>query len=54
MLSDENNKVNGEFYVAPIYNEYIKDNKTIKIFDVDKMMGLGTPEDLNNFLRTKE
>jgi len=51
MLADEKNKVNGEFYVAPIYNEYIKDKKKIKIYDVEKMRGLGTPEDLNDFLR---
>lgn len=36
----------GEFYVAPVYNEYIKDSKIIKTFKVDKMIGLGTPEEL--------
>ena len=43
-------RVKGEFYVAPVYNEAIADGKKIKIFDVDKMMGMGTPEDLQNFL----
>ena len=28
-----------------------KDGKTFKIFDVEKMYGLGTPEDLNSFLK---
>jgi HAD superfamily hydrolase (TIGR01509 family) len=43
-------RVNGEFYVAPVYNEAIKENKKIKIFNIPKMWGLGTPEDLNYFL----
>lgn len=41
----------GEFYVAPVYNEAILDKKIIRTFNVDKMYGLGTPEDLNTFLR---
>lgn len=49
MISD-NVRVNNEFYVAPIYNEYIKDNKIIKHYDVDKLWGLGVPEDLQYFL----
>lgn len=43
----------GEFYVAPVYNEAIEDGKKIKTFNIEKMYGLGTPEDLNNFLREK-
>ena len=43
-------RVNGEFYVAPVYNEAIEDNKKIKPYQINKMMGLGTPEDLNYFL----
>lgn len=45
-----NNRVNNEFYVAPVYNEAIRDGKKFKIYQVDKMLGLGTPEDLNYFL----
>lgn len=41
----------GEFYVAPVYNEAVLDGKIFKIFDVEKMYGLGTPEDLNQFLK---
>ena len=47
----KNIKVNNEFYVAPVYNEAILDGKIIKTFKVDKMWGLGTPEDLNIFLQ---
>jgi hypothetical protein len=32
--------------------EYSKPNdKKIKVFNINKMWGLGTPEDLNNFLK---
>jgi len=43
-------RTNNEFYVCPVYNESIKDNKHIKIFEVPRMWGLGTPEDLQIFL----
>jgi len=46
-------RVNNEFYIAPVYNELIEDGKIIIPFYVHKMWGLGTPEDLNNFLRVK-
>jgi len=45
----KNFRVNNEFYVAPVYNEAIADGKRIKIFHIDKMWGLGTPEDLTYF-----
>jgi len=47
----KNIRVNNEFYVCPVYNEFLKKNKKIKIHKVDKMWGLGTPEDLNNFIQ---
>jgi HAD superfamily hydrolase (TIGR01509 family) len=46
----KNIKINNEFYVAPIYNEYIQDNKKIKTFKVDAMHSLGTPEDYEFFI----
>ena len=46
----KDSRVNGEFYVAPVYNEAIQGGKKIKTFDVKKMWGIGTPEDLNIFL----
>lgn len=46
--------VNGEFYVAPVYNHLIKLGKKIGVFSVgregDGMYGLGTPQDLAQFL----
>lgn len=44
----------GEFYVAPVYNEAILDGKIIKPYSVQKMYGLGTPEDLETFVRNYE
>lgn len=49
-MIDKNVRVNNEFYVAPVYNEAIQDDKKFKIKDCDKMWGLGIPEDLNHFL----
>ena len=46
----EDIRVNNEFYVCPVFNQAIKDNKEIRTFNVDNMWGLGTPEDLNNYL----
>lgn len=47
-------RVNGEFYVCPVFNEAIADGKKIKTFDIDKMWGLGTPEDLKYFLENHD
>ena len=43
-------RVNNEFYVCPVYNQAIKDNQNIIISEVEKMWGIGTPEDLESFL----
>jgi dTDP-glucose pyrophosphorylase len=46
-------RVNNEFYVCPVFNEAIQDNKKVKVFPIKKMWGLGTPEDLQIFLQKK-
>ena len=43
-------RVNNEFYVCPVYNEAIQSGLKIKASLVDAMWGMGTPEELNNFL----
>jgi dTDP-glucose pyrophosphorylase len=43
-------RTNGEFYTCPVFNEAIGDNKKIRVKTIDKMWGIGTPEDLNYFL----
>ena len=51
-MINKNIRVNNEFYVCPVFNEAIQNNKKIKIFDIKKdgMWGIGTPEDLNYFI----
>jgi HAD superfamily hydrolase (TIGR01509 family) len=49
-MIDKNIRTNGEFYTCPSFNEAIADGKKIRNKQIDKMWGLGTPEDLNYFL----
>ena len=49
-MIEKNVRVNNEFYVCPVYNEAIQDGKEIRMFEVEKMWGLGTPEDLKYYL----
>ena len=53
-MIDKNIRVNNEFYVCPVFNEAINDNKKIKSHKVQKMWGLGTPEDLKYYLENKK
>ena len=46
----KNIRTNNEFYVCPVYNEAIKDGKKFKASRVDEMWGMGTPEELTNYL----
>ena len=49
-MIDKNIRTNGEFYTCPVFNEAIGDNKKVRVKDIEKMWGIGTPEDLNYFL----
>ena len=49
-MISKNIRTNNEFYVCPVYNEAIEDCKKIKTFNIDKMWGLGTHEDLKYYL----
>jgi len=49
-MIDRDIRTNGEFYVCPVYNQAINDNKKIRTKSVTKMWVLGTPEDLKYFL----
>jgi HAD superfamily hydrolase (TIGR01509 family) len=52
----KNIRVNNEFYVCPVFNEMIEAGAKVYIHEIaeEMMHGLGTPEDLQQFLRTKE
>lgn len=49
----ENERVNNEFYTCPTYNYAIKNHKKIGIYNIDYslMHGIGTPDDLNRYLK---
>jgi HAD superfamily hydrolase (TIGR01509 family) len=49
-MIQQNERVNNEFYICPVFNLAIKDGLRIGAFDVTGMWGLGTPEDLRTFL----
>ena len=46
-----NTRVNNEFYVCPVFNEAIADCKNVRIYEATEMWGLGTPEDLEHYLK---
>jgi beta-phosphoglucomutase-like phosphatase (HAD superfamily)/dTDP-glucose pyrophosphorylase len=49
-MIDKNIRVNNEFYVCPVFNEAIEEGKKVRIKEIRKMWGIGTPEDLHYFL----
>jgi dTDP-glucose pyrophosphorylase len=53
-MIDRDERVNGEFYVAPVYNKLISNGQKIGVFNIGSegkgMYGLGIPSDLNYFL----
>ena len=55
-MINSNLRVNGEFYVAPVYNELLKAGGKVLIYNVGTvgqgMHGLGTPADLEGFVQT--
>ena len=53
-MIEKNIRTNNEFYVCPVFNEAIGDNKKIRIKEIEGMWGIGTPEDLNYFLENKK
>jgi HAD superfamily hydrolase (TIGR01509 family) len=41
----------GEFYISPVYNEYVKEKKSIRVFPVKKVWSLKTPKDVEYFMQ---
>jgi len=48
----KNASMAGEFYVCPVYNEFILDGRRVSSFPLERgqMHSLGTPEDLDRFV----
>jgi len=53
-MISKNIRFNNEFYVCPVFNQAIEDNKKIKTFHFNGMWGIGTPEDLRTFLEREK
>jgi HAD superfamily hydrolase (TIGR01509 family) len=51
-MIDKDIRVNNEFYTCPVFNEAIADGKRVYTHSVKKMWGVGTPEDLESYLRS--
>jgi beta-phosphoglucomutase-like phosphatase (HAD superfamily)/dTDP-glucose pyrophosphorylase len=49
-MIEKNIRTNNEFYICPVFNEAIGDDKKIRVKEIERMWGIGTPEDLNYFL----
>jgi len=43
-------RINGEFYVCPVFNTAIEHYQKIRVWNAEKMWGIGTPEDLRTYL----
>jgi dTDP-glucose pyrophosphorylase len=54
-MIDADERVNGEFYVAPVYNQLIRRGARVGVYNVGSegagMHGLGIPRDLDAFLK---
>ncbi len=53
-MIEKNLSVNNEFYVAPTFNEMIEKGKKIIPYPIAEMRGLGTPEDLQKYIKTSQ
>jgi NDP-sugar pyrophosphorylase family protein len=55
-IQAKDERVNGEFYVAPVYNELIKQGLEVSVFDLgpvsEVMFGLGIPADYLAFINS--
>lgn len=45
-LIDKDINIKGEYYVSLVYNLMVRDGLSVKLFEIDKMLQWGTPNDL--------
>jgi capsule biosynthesis phosphatase len=50
-MIENNVTFNNEFYVAPCYNELLKSGKKVKTILIDENYVMGTPEELDSFVK---
>jgi len=53
-MIDKDIRVNGEFYIAPVFNGAIADRHRIKNYTIYDMKSMGTPTELSTFLEWVE
>lgn len=53
-MIEADDRLNNEFYVAPVYNYAVKAGKKIVITQVDRVYQMGTPEDLEEYLNGRK
>ena len=53
-MIQKNIRTNNEFYVCPVFNQAIEDGKKIRVKEIEKLWGIGTPEDLNYYLENNK
>ncbi len=53
-IIENREKTRGEYYVMPVYQKYIDEEKFIGISKADEMWDLGTPDALNLFLSKQQ
>ena len=53
-MIDRNERINGEFYIAPVYNEMIGDEFIVTNYNIDKesVHLIGTPKELDDYTKT--
>jgi len=51
IMIKKNFRIKNEFYVTPVYNEFVTDKKKVITFPVTRMWPLGTSKDLQNFFQ---
>jgi len=52
-MIQKNIRINNEFYLCPVYNEAISDGKKFVINEVESFQDLGTPENIERYLKNK-
>lgn len=51
-MIQENDRINGEFYVDEVIKHVIELGYTAKVFEIDRYIGWGTPSDYENYMDT--
>lgn len=52
-LIDKKITVDGDYFIAPVLNEAIQDNQIIHNYKIESMISMGTPDELENFIKWK-